>query len=130
MKQLQLQLSSFRKNKQASAQRLKSQNRLLSICRLFLGPVRVNGAHGLRSVRAALGLLALLVGLVDGDRVPGGGVGHALLLGGDLALLGGVGLGEAGLGGGALYDLLGAFCGFCWDCLVAKLTDSVLLSSA
>lgn len=72
------------------------------VCRLFLRPVGVDGAHRLGSVRAALGLLALLVGLVDGNGVPGRGIGHALLLGGDLALLGGVGLGEARLGGRAL----------------------------
>ena len=72
------------------------------VCRLFLRPAGVDGAHRLGGVRAALGLLALLVGLVDGDRVPGRGVGHALLLGSDLALLGGVGLGEARLGGRAL----------------------------
>jgi uncharacterized membrane protein len=51
------------------------------VCRLFLRPVGVDGAHSLGGVRAALGLLALLVGLVDGDGVPGGAVGHALLLG-------------------------------------------------
>ena len=73
-------------------------------CRLFLRPVGVDGAHGLGGVRATLGLLALLVGLVDGDRVPGRSVGHALLLGGDLTLLGGVGLGEARLGGRALFS--------------------------
>lgn len=76
---------------------------LTLVCRLFLRPVGVNGAHRLGGVRAALGLLALLIGLVNGDRVPGRGVGHALLLGGDLALLGGVGLREARLGGSALY---------------------------
>lgn len=69
---------------------------------LFLGPVGVDGAHRLGSVRATLRLLALFVGLVDGNRVPGGGVGHAGLLGGDLALLGGVSLGETRLGGSAL----------------------------
>ena len=73
-------------------------------CRLFLRPVGVNGAHRLGGVGAALRLLALLVGLVDGNRVPGRGVGHALLLGGDLALLGGVGLREARLGGRALFS--------------------------
>jgi hypothetical protein len=72
------------------------------VCRLFLRPVRVDGAHRFGGVRATLRLLALLVGLMDGDRVPGRGVGHALLLGGDLALLGGVGLREARLGGRAL----------------------------
>jgi len=71
-----------------------------------LRPVNINGAHGLGSVRAALRLLALLVGLVDGDGVPGGAVGHALLLGRDLALLAGVGLGEARLGGRALCSWL------------------------
>ena len=71
-------------------------------CRLFPGSVGVDGAHGLGRVGAALRLLALLVGLVNGDGVPGGGVGHALLLGRDLALLGGVGLGESRLGGSAL----------------------------
>ena len=74
------------------------------VCRLFLRPVGVDGAHRLGGVRASLGLLALLVGLVNGDRVPGRSVGHALLLGGDLALLGGVGLGEARLGGRALFS--------------------------
>jgi hypothetical protein len=75
---------------------------LTLVCRLFLRPVGVNGAHGLGGVRATLRLLALLVGLVDGNRVPGRSVGHALLLRGDLALLGGVGLREARLGGRAL----------------------------
>jgi hypothetical protein len=70
--------------------------------RLFLRSVNVDGAHSLGSVRATLGLLARLVGLVNGNGVPGGAVGHALLLGGDLALLVGVGLGEARLGRGAL----------------------------
>jgi len=74
------------------------------VCRLFLGPVGVNGAHSLGGVGAALGLLALLIGLVDGDRVPSGAVGHALLLSSDLALLSGVGLGEARLGGRALFS--------------------------
>jgi hypothetical protein len=73
------------------------------VCRLFLRPVRVDGAHRLGSVRAALGLLALLIGLVDGNGVPGRSVGHAGLLGRNLALLVGVGLGEARLGGKGLY---------------------------
>lgn len=73
---------------------------------LFLGPAGIDGAHRLGSVRATLGLLALLVGLVDGDRVPSGGVGHAGLLGGDLALLRGVSLGETRLGGSALDAIL------------------------
>ena len=54
--------------------------------RLFCGSVGVDGALGLGGVGAALGLLALLVRLVDGDRVPGGGVGHAALLLGDIVL--------------------------------------------
>jgi hypothetical protein len=54
--------------------------------RLFGGSVGVDGALGLGSVGAALGLLALLVRLVDGDGVPGLGVGHAALLLGDITL--------------------------------------------
>jgi hypothetical protein len=77
---------------------------------LFRRPVGVNGAHSLGGVRAAFRLLALLVGLVDGDGVPGRAVGHARLLGRDLALLVGVGLGEAGLGGRGLYLLISYEC--------------------
>jgi len=76
-----------------------------TVCGLCCRPAGVDGAHGFGSVRTALGLLALLVGLVDGDGVPGGAVGHALLLGGDLALLAGVGLGEARLSGRTLCSL-------------------------
>jgi len=54
--------------------------------RLFLGSVGVNGTLRLGGVRAALGLLALLVRLVDGNGVPGLGVGHAALLLRDVAL--------------------------------------------
>jgi hypothetical protein len=54
--------------------------------RLFGGSVGVDGALSLGSVGAALGLLALLVRLVDGDGVPGLGVGHAALLLGDVTL--------------------------------------------
>jgi hypothetical protein len=54
--------------------------------RLYRGSVGVDGSLGLGSVGTALGLLALLVRLVDGDGVPGLGVGHAGLLVGDVAL--------------------------------------------
>ena len=100
-------------------------------CRLFRRPVGVDGAHGLGGVGAALRLLALLVGLVDGDGVPGGSVGHALLLGGDLALLGGVGLGESGLGGRALRGSVSVLRGLRFEMNeeTKRLTDSVLPSS-
>ena len=64
--------------------------------------------------------------------MPGRGVGHALLLGGDLALLGSVGLGEAGLGGSALEDVVSNLRSFYGNEQREDqvLTDSVLPSSA